>query len=186
VLVSGTPTLASYTLLTTSSMTGTPTLAAPAPAGYELKVESNSLKLVKKAGYATWAATNAPTTGNTPSADEDSDGVSNGVEYVLGGTIATKDLDKLPGISTTPGGDMVFTFKRDQKSIDGSTTAIIELGTTLGAWPDTYPVPDGPVAANPGLTVTQGSPVGFDTVTLVLPRGLDAAKFARLKVTATP
>jgi autotransporter-associated beta strand protein len=186
VLVSGTPTLASYTLLTTSSMTGTPTLAAPAPAGYELKVESNSLKLVKKAGYATWAATNAPTTGNTPSADEDSDGVSNGVEYVLGGTIATKDLDKLPGISTTPGGDMVFTFKRDQKSIDGSTTAIIELGTTLGAWPDAYPVPDGPVAANPGLTVTQGSPVGFDTVTLVLPRGLDAAKFARLKVTATP
>jgi autotransporter-associated beta strand protein len=137
-------------------------------------------------GYASWAATNAPTTGNNPSADEDGDGVSNGIEYVVGGTIATKDLDKLPGISTTPGGDMVFTFKRDQDSIDGATTAVIEVGTTLGAWPVTYPVPDGPVAANPGLTVIQGSPAGFDTVTLVLPRGLDAAKFARLKVTVTP
>lgn len=88
--------------------------------------------------------------------------------------------------STTPGGDMVLTFKRDQDSIDGSTTAVIEVGTTLVSWPTTYPVPDGPVAANPGLSGLQGSPVGFDTVTLVLPRGLDAAKFARLKVTVTP
>ncbi len=105
---------------------------------------------------------------------------------VVGGTIATNDLDKLPGISTTPGGDMVFTFKRDQDSIDDSTTVAIEEGTTLVAWPTTYPVPNGPVAANPGVTVLQGSLAGFDTVTLVLPRGLDAAKFARLKVTVTP
>ena len=42
------------------------------------------------------------------------------------------------------------------------------------------------VAANPGLTVLQGPPVGFDTVTLVLPQGVDPAKFARIKVKVIP
>jgi hypothetical protein len=137
-------------------------------------------------GYAAWAATNAPTTGNDPNADEDGDGVSNGAEYVLGGTISTNDLAKLPGISTTPGGDMLFTFKRDQASIDGSTILEIEVGTTLGAWPNTYTVPAGAVANNPGVTVEKDSPAGFDTITLTLDQDPDEAKFARLKVTVTP
>ncbi len=133
-------------------------------------------------GYATWAATNAPTGGVND--DYDGDGVSNGVEYVLGGTKDTNDLAKLPKASTTPGGDVLFTFVRDQASIDGTTAVAIEVGTTLAAWPETYAVPGTAVTNNPGVTVVKDSPaVGKDTVTLTLPRAPDAKKFARLKVT---
>jgi hypothetical protein len=136
-------------------------------------------------GYALWAATNAPS--GTAGADYDGDGVTNGVEYVLGGTKDTNDLAKLPITSTTPGGDVLFTFVRDQASIDGTTTVAIEVGTTLAAWPDSYSVPGTAVANNPGVTVVKDAPVaGKDTVTLTIPRAPDAKKFARLKVVVGP
>ncbi|MCP5532120.1 MAG: autotransporter-associated beta strand repeat-containing protein [Akkermansiaceae bacterium] len=131
------------------------------------------------AGYDGWAATNAPTT--NPDEDEDGDGVTNGVEYVLGGGITTNDQDKLPGI-TTSGGNMLFTFERDQASIDGSTTVEIEVSLDLTDWSTSYAVPDDAAANDPGVTVVKDTPVGFDTVTLSLPMSPDTKKFARLKV----
>ena len=136
------------------------------------------------AGYSTWASTNAPNT--DPDEDEDGDGVINSVEYVLGGAITTNDLDKLPEVSTTPGGDMLFSFDRDQDSIDGTTTVTIEVGTTLVTWPDSYSVPGPAQAIVPGVTVAKDTSLGFDTVTLNIVRAPDTAKFARLKVVVTP
>jgi hypothetical protein len=101
--------------------------------------------------------------------------------------VFTYDLAKLPKTSTTPGGDVLFTFVRDQTSIDGTTTVAIEVGTTLAAWPDSYSVPGTAVANNPGVTVIKDAPVaGKDTVTLTLPRAPEAKKFARLKVVVAP
>ena len=134
-------------------------------------------------GYAGWAATNAPA--GTAADDYDGDGVSNGVEYVLGGTKLTNDLGKLPTIATT-GGNMVFTFKRDQTSIDGSTVVTIQVGTTLGSWPDTYNVGADTGSSSPGVTIVNGVPSGFDTITLTVPQAPDAKKFARLNVAVTP
>ena len=134
-------------------------------------------------GYGTWASANAQT--GTPADDFDRDGVPNGVEYVLGGDRNTNDAGKLPQISSN-GGNMVFTFQRSQASIDGSTTVVIETGTGLGTWPDTYPVPATALVNNPGVTVVKNSPAGFDTVTLAVPQAPDAIKFARLKVTVVP
>jgi autotransporter-associated beta strand protein len=141
--------------------------------------ETTGILTLGQAGYASWAATNAPTGGVDD--DFDGDGVTNGVEYVLGGDKNTNDLAKLPKISNS-GSNMVVTFERSQASIDGSTTIDIRVGTNLVNWPDTYPVPETAVANNPGLTVVKDSPVGFDTVTLTLPRAPDAKKFASLKV----
>ncbi|MCX6879608.1 MAG: hypothetical protein NTW21_38255 [Verrucomicrobia bacterium] len=135
-------------------------------------------------GYAGWAATNAPTGGAND--DYDGDGVYNGVEYVLGGDKDTNDLGKLPQ-SSTAGGDALFTFVRDQASIDGSTTLAVETSTDLVDWatpPSPYAVPSGSSSNNPGVSVAKDSPVaGMDTVTLRLQRAPDEKKFARLKVT---
>ena len=79
-------------------------------------------------GYAGWAATNAPT--GSAKDDYDGDGVSNGVEYVLGGTKSTNDSGKLPKVSTS-GANLLFTFTRDQKSIDGTTVVTIEVDTDI-------------------------------------------------------
>jgi N-sulfoglucosamine sulfohydrolase len=134
--------------------------------------------------YTIWAATNAPTTGSDLSADEDGDGVGNGVEFIVGGSGSTHDLDKLPTASTA-GANMTFSFERAQQSIDPSTTVSIEVGTDLTSWPDVYAVPDDATAAPP-VTVVKDSAPGVDTVTLGLPMGPGSRKFARLKVTISP
>ena len=185
-----------YKLITSSGITGS---LDPTPANLTgtigtftgtLQITGSDLELEVTgggglAGYALWAATNAPT--GSAKDDYDGDGVTNGVEYVLGGTKDTNDLAKLPKASTTPGGDVLFTCVRDQASIDGTTAVVIEVGTTLAAWPDSYPVPGTAVANNPGVTVVKDSPgAGKDTVTLTLPRAPDAKKFARLKVVVAP
>jgi autotransporter-associated beta strand protein len=146
-------------------------------------LDANGFLVTTAGGYASWASTNALT--GTPSDDYDSDGVSNALEYLLGGTALTNDLGKLPTISTS-GGNLRFTFKRDQASIDGTTVATIQVGTTLATWPGSYSVPDIAAANDPGVTVLKDTPTGFDTVTLSVPQSPDAAKFARLKVTVVP
>jgi autotransporter-associated beta strand protein len=177
--ITGTPTLASYDLITSSTaITGTPVLDAPI-SGYELKVDGSSLKLVK-AGYASWAAINA--IGSAPNLDKDSDGVTNAVEYVLGGTVVTNDLDKLPTVDAS-GANLVFTFKRDRESIDGSTTLAIEVGNTLAGWPAVFSVGTTTGNSSAGVTVAENSPAGFDTITLTVAKGGDETKFGRLKVT---
>ena len=131
--------------------------------------------------YATWASVNAPT--GTAANDFDGDGVSNGAEYVLGGTKNTNDVGKLPQISSS-GNDVIVIFNRDQTSINASTTLVIEVGTNLSAWPNIYGVPDTAVANNPGVSVVKNSPPGFDTVTLTLSKTANPIGFARIKVTA--
>lgn len=135
--------------------------------------------------YTNWASTNAPTTGGDPSADEDLDGVSNGLEFVLGGTIGANDLDKLPTVSQD-GTNMTFSFVRDQASIDASVSVSIEVSNDLTTWdtaPSPYAVPDTATAGPPVAVVDNLD--GTETVTLTVAKAPDAKKFARLKVTTT-
>lgn len=135
-------------------------------------------------GYALWASVNAPTGG--PGDDFDGDGVSNALEYVLGGKKDTNDIGKLPAVAT-PDGNLTFTFVRDQGSIDGTTTVVIEVGTDLANWPNTYTVGADTAGSSAGVTVEKDSPsAGQDTVKLTVTREPDARKFGRLKVTITP
>ncbi len=131
--------------------------------------------------FAIWIANNAPNTGSNLNADEDNDGVTNALEYVLGGSGNGNDTAKLP-TATNHNGNFVFTFKRDQDSIDGTTLVEIEVSPDLTDWSTRYTVPISATANNPGVTVLKNTPaLGEDTITLTLP-GSALNKFARLKV----
>ena len=124
--------------------------------------------------YASWASTNAP--GSTPNQDHDGDGVSNGIEYVLGGSALTNDVSKLPAAASS-GANVQFTFLRIQSSINASTVTSIQVGTTLLAWPNNYTVGADTATSSAGVTILKGVPAGFDTVTLSIPRSPDDQKF---------
>jgi hypothetical protein len=129
--------------------------------------------------YAFWAMTNA-TTGDAND-DFDDDGVSNGVEYVLGGTAATNDFDKLPAVATS-GGNMTSTFIRSKTSANALVSTVIEAGTTLAGWPTVYVVGANTAASSAGVTVTDRGD-GTEAIQLTVPQAPDTRKFARLKVT---
>ena len=156
-------------------------ISAPGLTGFGLD-ENGYLTANSATGYAAWSIANAPTTGNAPNADEDGDNVANAIEYVLGGGILTQDQAMLPAFSTT-GENIVFTFVRDQASIDGVTEVEIQMGDNLADWPATYPVPGTAAEATPGVTVRKNVPAaGKDTVTLTVPQAPDTRKFARIRV----
>ncbi len=154
----------------------------PAISGNDLVINITS---IGGSAYDTWKTANAP--GSNPGDDTDNDGVTNAVEFVLGGSSATQDLDKLPTVSAS-GANLTLTFKRAISSIDPKTAVLIETSTDLVTWntaPSPYTVPDAAIAGPP-VTVVEDTPAGFDTVTLAVPQSPDTKKFARLKVVITP
>jgi fibronectin-binding autotransporter adhesin len=183
--VSGTMTASSYTIATyTGTRTGEFTISPALPAGYEVDYSTPGEINIAKSGYNSWASVNAPT-GNAND-DFDGDGVSNGVEYVLGGTKDTSDRNKLPQV-TSDGANLIFTFTRSKESITPDVAVAVQVNPDLGTWPTSganfFAVPDAPVANNPGVTVVDNAPADTQTVTLTVPMGADTKKFARLAVT---
>jgi autotransporter-associated beta strand protein len=132
--------------------------------------------------YQTWADVNAPT-GN-PNDDFDGDGVSNAIEFVLGGDKDTNDLANLPTVAT-PGTNMTFTFIRDQASVDASVEVEIEVGIDLVNWPNVYTVGADTGSSSAGVTVVDNED-GTDTITLTVEQAPDTRKFARMKVGVSP
>ncbi len=183
--ISGTMTASSYTIATyTGTRTGSFTISPALPAGYEVDYSTAGVIKIAKSGYGSWASVNAPT-GNAND-DFDGDGVSNAIEYVLGGTKDTNDRNKLPQV-TMDGNNLIFTFTRSKDSITPDATVAVQVDTDLEAWPTSganyYAVPDAPVANDPGITVVDNAPANTQTVTLTVPMGADTKKFARLSVT---
>jgi fibronectin-binding autotransporter adhesin len=186
-----------YTLITSTGFTGTvdgSTALITTGFNGKLQMNGNNLELVvtsvaSGSAYDTWATTNAP--GSAPGDDFDGDGVGNALEFVLGGLATTNDISKLPVFSTNEG-NMIFSFFRDQDSIDPKTALSIEVSTDLVNWntiPSPYVVPDADTGGviQPGVTVDADNPsTGTDKVTLSVPQSPDALKFARLKVIITP
>jgi len=147
--ISGTPTLASYTLITSSAgITGTPILNTPIP-GYSLQVSGNTLKLV--GGFTGWIAGNfangtVPSGQQGPNDDPDHDGISNLVEYALAG------LDPTVGnaaVGTINGTTFSFTKRENTTGL----TYAIEESSDLGAtsWAE---VPAGPSYINNATTIS--------------------------------
>jgi autotransporter-associated beta strand protein len=144
-------------------------------------------------GYAIWAAgpfTN-PFTNTLPGVDFDNDGLSNLLEFVLGGDPTISQAGIAPTTSVS-GGNLVLTFKRsDASELSPAVTVKVELSTdlTFSTAADDItigPADDpGPIAPS-GASYTVSNSGGFDTITVTIPQGAAPAKFARVKAIQTP
>ncbi|MEY4243177.1 MAG: toxins and related Ca2+-binding domain [Verrucomicrobiota bacterium] len=130
---------------------------------------SGFLTATATAGYSSWASLNGA--GANLSDDHDNDGVSNGVEYFIGGTTGnTTGFTPLPSVTTVAGVRSVTWVKGPGYTGVYPTDFVVETSTTLatGSW----------------TTETLGDNViiSGSNVTYTFPAG-PAKTFARLKVT---
>jgi hypothetical protein len=134
-------------------------------------------QVIVLSSYNSWASDGAQglTAGlnDSPSADPDGDGVSNLMEFALGGAPMVSSQVILPAL-TKPAGSWLFEYERSDAA-QASTLQVVEYGSDLTGWtPVTIPTTSAGI-----VTITPGSP--SDHVTVTLPVG-GSSKFVRLKV----
>lgn len=129
------------------------------------------------ATYAVWASNSqlGLTTGNNgPMDDPDRDGVSNMLEFALGGVPMTPSRNILPVLSLT-NGKWSFNFSRSHFSV-GTTTQVVEYSSDLRSWTEIAI----PADSQNGVLVTQG--ISSDGISVTIPATVGMPTFARLKV----
>ncbi len=180
--VSGTLTASTYTIASyTDTITGT-TFATISPAlttGYAVKVDTTA-KLVQlvKSGYSSWAQLKGLTAGVNDGVlqDPDLDGISNLLEYILGGDPLASGQSILPTVDAS-GSNLVFTFIRLSSS-QTDTTLTFQYGSDLVGWTDVAI----PATTAGSVTITPATPTtGSDTVVVTVAKGSNSALFGRLK-----
>ena len=129
-------------------------------------------------GFAAWAADSAHglTAGvnDGPLDDPDHDGISNLLEFVLGGAPMAPSQAILPKLTVSSGGAWAFEYDRSAAS-KSCTTQTVEYGDDLTGWtPVTIPQTTGG-----GVTITPGDTSDHVTVPVPAPA---AHRFVRLKV----
>jgi autotransporter-associated beta strand protein len=154
--VNGTPSASSYTLVTGTSLTGTPTLS-PAIPGYSLTNSNASLNLVGQpvqSGYATYLADNGLPADTAFNAKLD--GVTAvGLKYAFAsanGMPQNDGVTAVPVIAQLPNGIQQLTYTFDVK-VDSALTVTYQTSTDLVEW-----------APTPAQAVSDGtgsSPTGF-------------------------
>ena len=133
--------------------------------------------------FASWAAAPSfalPVANRAATTDPDGDGVSNLLEYVLGGQPNLADtVPLLPALSRNAGGDYLFTFRRSGISKTG-TSLVAQYSTNLVTWTD---VPVGATSSG-AVNVQQNTPSpDMDTVTVTIANPGAVPCFARLRAT---
>ncbi len=133
--------------------------------------DSNKVTLttLPGAGYSSWAAANGAGA-QTMDQDHDNDGVSNGIEYFLGGSGNTTGFTAMPAVVNTAGTlSVTWTKSGDYAGVYG-TDFVVQTSTSLanGSW--TNELTPSPVT------------ISGNNVTYTFPAG-PVRKFVRLKVT---
>lgn len=121
-----------------------------------------------------------------PSVDADSGGLTNSLEWVLGGdpTDAADDAGIVPVADASDPNNLVFTFDcRDGALDDTAATIVVEYGSDLSGWTVAENGVNGVIIDDTG----GAPPAGFKTVQVTLPAALDenGKIFVRLKVEVT-
>ncbi|BCU78524.1 hypothetical protein llg_32390 [Luteolibacter sp. LG18] len=148
--------------------------------------ESTGVLSLTISGYSSWATTNGLTGAagfeNGAGDDPDHDGISNVLEYVLGGNPLSSSGSVLPHLAIDPA-NFVFTFTRN---VDSKTdvTLVFQYGTNLSGWTNVSvgSSSSGPDANGVSVNVAAGTP---ENITVTVPRAVagSAPLFGRLKAT---
>ena len=114
-----------------------------------------------------------------PGADPDHDGISNLMEYVLGGIPTVGSEAILPTQALNPA-SLTFTYSRASSSLN-DTTQVVEWTNDFVTWNE---IPVGPASADPVTIIANGN--APDTVIVTIPRSseLNGLLFARLRVSS--
>ena len=147
-----------------------------------VSIDGNSLKLVVssgQSGFLSWATTKGLTSGVNDGVgqDPDNDGVSNLLEFVLGGNPLASSSAILPSLSAD-GANFVFTFGRDDAS-ESEVSLAFQYGSDLATW-TTLVVGAEAAQSGAGVAVTENGSAS-DTITITVPKGNKASLFGRLR-----
>lgn len=135
--------------------------------------------------FEAWRLATFGNTGNpalsAPGSDPDGNGISNLVQYALGGA-----GDGAPNVAVTPTGNLEITFKCDTACSD--VEYVVQVSPDMGTWTDVARSVGGAtvVAINGSGAVVGDAGIGRRPVTVAVPRSTpsEGRRFARLKVTA--
>ena len=180
----GTLTANEYVIASYGSLTGSAFASITGlPEDYDVDYSNNQIRLIANPTFASWIEENYPTLDDkTSTGDPDNDGLENVLEYVLGGNPSLPDSGVAPTVNTS-GNNLVFTFQRVDAAETSDINLIVEAGTNLTSWPETYVVSPGAPSSGVAIQENEASP---DTITVTIPQGTSTAKFARLRVVVTP
>lgn len=176
----------SYVVATfTGALTGASSFATTPglPAGYSVVIDTTAvpheIRIVSgtaPTGYEAFIA-GTDLTGNNalPTADPDSDGLSNLIEFVIGGDPEVSSQAEVPTVVRDAAtGNFVFTFRRTTAS--ASVNPVVQYSTSLvGGWTTATGAPGVTTSVTPG-----GSGVEIVVVTLPASLSADGKLFARL------
>ena len=160
----------SYTEATSSLLYGSNGI--PALTFADVPIEASS-------PYTSWASD--PAQGLTarvndgPLDDPDHDGISNIMEFALGGAPLAPSQAVLPALTQPVAGTWVFEYDRSADSRPPATTQVVEYGDDLTAWQEVAI----PATSSGSVTITPGSSSDHVQVIISNPGG---RRFVRLKV----
>ena len=173
-----------YIIASYDTLTGTFATTQDIPSGYNLDYNYNGLKQIALVGnvdaYASWETLNG-IAGAGAASDSDSDGIANGIEFVIGGDPSgpsSNSNDKLPTVTLDPT-YLNFTYRRTDES--ASYNPFVEYGNTLAGWTPAQNGVDGVIINE----TPDGFGAGIDSVEVKIPRALAAPGtklFARLRI----
>lgn len=155
----------------------------------ELRIGSRWSDVVPSSGtppspYDNWADDFPGFTPTDAGLDFDNDGLSNLLEFVLGGNPTLSESGISPSV-TTDGTDLVLTFKRSDASELAPAVAVkVQVSTDLSTWnpADDILVGTDTPSSDPEVLIDEDG-ANPDIITVTIPKGVDLKKFARVVAT---
>lgn len=137
-------------------------------------------------GYTAWLAAFPSISGDAPETDSDDDGMTNLMEFALGGNPIIRDAATvLPGVHATPAGAL-FTLRRSDASETG-TEMTFQYTQDFSSWTDVVigESSSGPDSNGVQVTVEENDS-DPDVIRIFLPAGAGRRAFGRIRLSVMP